>query len=158
MIVRASVIVCEHLACVVHLSDFCVRSPTITCQPGFIDNKDFLSPGWGQDNGGSASTYLKQSKVPVYTHQECRQKHWVSEKDNICLGGRGSSACFGDSGGPLVCEESGRWVLRGASSYVTGKNCPVDKYSVYARVSSYINWINGYIGGGGGGGAGGGGT
>ena len=93
------------------------------------------------DNGGSASTYLKQSKVPVYTHEECTKKIWVSKKDNICLGGSGSSACFGDSGGPLVCEESGKWVLRGASSYVTGKNCPVHKYSVYARVSSYIDWI-----------------
>ena len=64
----------------------------------------------------------------------------------ICLGGAGSSACMGDSGGPLVCEENGRWFLRGAASFVKNKQCPKNNYSVYARVSSYIDWISDKIG------------
>lgn len=45
------------------------------------------------------------------------------------------------SGGLLVCEENGRWVLRGVAFW-TGDKCKTDNYSMYARVSYYINWIN----------------
>ena len=84
---------------------------------------------------------LQQAKVPVISHQQCSKRHTVHERDMICIGGAGSSLCLGDSGGPLVCEEEGLWVLRGAASFVWGADCPVDKYSVYARVSSQIDWI-----------------
>ena len=66
----------------------------------------------------------------------------MDESSMVCVGGKGSSVCNGDSGGPLSCMEGGRWVLRGAASWVTSKTCPGHTYSVYARVSSYINWIN----------------
>ena len=66
----------------------------------------------------------------------------MDESSMVCVGGKGSSVCNGDSGGPLSCMEGGRWVLRGAASWVTRKTCPGHTYSVYARVSSYINWIN----------------
>ena len=62
----------------------------------------------------------------------------------ICVGGVGHASCQGDSGGPLVCEEGGRWVLRGATSWGvsgTGIRCPTHLPSVYARVSHYVNWI-----------------
>ena len=63
----------------------------------------------------------------------------------VCVGGKGSSVCNGDSGGPLSCLEDGHWVVRGAASWVTSRTCPGNTYSVYSRVSSYVNWINGYI-------------
>lgn len=59
----------------------------------------------------------------------------------VCAGAAGSSVCNGDSGGPLVCEENGKWVLRGVTSWVTSRACPVITYSVYARVGSYVNWV-----------------
>lgn len=69
----------------------------------------------------------------------------MHESSMVCVGGRGSSVCNGDSGGPLSCMEGGKWVVRGAASWVTSRSCPGNTYSVYARVSSYVNWINGFI-------------
>lgn len=46
----------------------------------------------------------------------------------------------GDSGGPFVCNEGGRWVLRGAVSWGHGK-CRTDHYTVFARVSNFVDWI-----------------
>ena len=63
----------------------------------------------------------------------------------ICVGGEGTSTCNGDSGGPLSCLEGGKWVVRGATSWGTSLTCPGYTYSVFARVSSYVNWINGYV-------------
>ena len=69
----------------------------------------------------------------------------MDESSMVCVGGEGSSVCNGDSGGPLSCMEGGKWVVRGAASWVTSRTCPGSTYSVYARVSSYVNWINSYI-------------
>ena len=115
--------------------------------------------GWGRNNGANNAlpTYLQQSQVPVVAHSTCTRTNgnFVHESSMVCAGARGSSACNGDSGGPLVCQEGGRWVLRGAASWVTSKQCLTSKYSVYARISSFINWINSKTAGGGGGGGGG---
>lgn len=52
----------------------------------------------------------------------------------------------GDSGGPLNCLEGNSWVVRGVVSW--GEvGCPTDFYTVFARVSSYIDWINQNISG-----------
>ena len=47
----------------------------------------------------------------------------------------------GDSGGPFVCNEGGSFVLRGAVSW-GHSSCRTDHYTVFARVSSFIGWIN----------------
>ncbi|XP_031574388.1 chymotrypsinogen A-like [Actinia tenebrosa] len=102
--------------------------------------------GWGRYSGShnAGSPKLKQTFVPIAEHQKCRTVNGASVKEDmmVCAGGTGTSVCNGDSGGPLSCEENGRWVLRGAASWVTDRSCPGDTYSVYARVSSYIDWIN----------------
>ena len=110
----------------------------------------FLLPGWGRidpNNLSLYSDYLKQALVPVVSYNQCRNINGaiVHESSMVCVGGVGSSVCSGDSGGPLSCLEGGRWVVRGAASWVTSRTCPGDTYSVYARVSSYVNWINGYV-------------
>ena len=106
--------------------------------------------GWGRISGqtNQLASQLQQSKVPVVDHATCTRKNGgVHETSMVCAGGAGSSACNGDSGGPLVCQEEGRWVLRGAASWVTAKTCPGHTYSVYARISSFVNWINQQAGG-----------
>lgn len=105
--------------------------------------------GWGRydPNHNTGSPKLKQTYVPIADHQTCRKVNGgsVREKQMVCAGGKGTSVCNGDSGGPLSCEENGRWVLRGAASWVTDRKCPGDTYSVYARVSEYIDWIYKHI-------------
>jgi secreted trypsin-like serine protease len=59
----------------------------------------------------------------------------------ICAGGQGKGGCQGDSGGPFVCNEGGKYVLRGAVSWGHSQ-CRTDHYTVFARISSFIGWIN----------------
>lgn len=64
----------------------------------------------------------------------------------ICAGYGGHSnisGCHGDSGGPLVCqnEETGRWTLRGTVSWGDHYCKGGPTYSVFVRISSYIDWI-----------------
>ena len=105
--------------------------------------------GWGRikSNTNDLAPRLKQASAPVASHSECLRKNGgsVDESSMICVGGKGSSVCNGDSGGPLSCLEGGRWVVRGAASWVTSRTCPGHTYSVYSRVSSYVNWIDGYV-------------
>ena len=69
----------------------------------------------------------------------------MHESSMVCVGGEGSRTCEGDSGGPLSCLEGDKWVVRGVTSWGTSRTCPGNTYSVLARVSSYVNWINGYV-------------
>ena len=59
----------------------------------------------------------------------------------VCAGGQGKGGCQGDSGGPLACWENGQWVLRGVASFVMGRRCSVRHYTVFARVSSFVDWM-----------------
>ena len=52
----------------------------------------------------------------------------------------------GDSGGSFVCKERGRYVLRGIVSWGRA-NCRTDHFTVFARVSNFIDWINDKISG-----------
>ena len=68
----------------------------------------------------------------------------VDEASMVCAGSgiaNQAGGCQGDSGGPLVCEENGKWVLRGAVSWGNAM-CKTNYYTVFARVSSFIDWIN----------------
>ena len=58
-----------------------------------------------------------------------------------------SGGCNGDSGGPLVCEQAGTWFLHGAVSFGR-RNCPTTHYTVFARVTSYKQWIEDKMGSG----------
>ena len=84
--------------------------------------------------------------MPVASHSDCSRKNGylvpVHEQSMICAGGQGKGGgCQGDSGGPFVCNEGGKWVLRGAVSW-GHRMCRTDHYTVFARVSSFIGWIN----------------
>lgn len=105
--------------------------------------------GWGRTvGGGAAADVLQQAELPVVAHSNCAQRNSalapVDESTMVCAGsGIAGQAvgCQGDSGGLFVCEENGKWVLRGAVSWGSGM-CQTNYYTVFARVSSFIDWIN----------------
>merc|ERR1712113_759728 len=76
--------------------------------------------------------------------------------DEICAGlpdrdGDGNTdggvdACQGDSGGPLICEQQGRAILAGLTSWGAG-GCAKNGYpGIYGDISFYINWIRKVVG------------
>ncbi|XP_031573889.1 chymotrypsin-like protease CTRL-1 [Actinia tenebrosa] len=114
--------------------------------------------GWGATRGGgSAPDILQQAVLPIASHDNCKRKYGsVNSVSHLCAGearAGASGGCNGDSGGPLVCEDGGSWFLHGAVSFGL-RNCPTTHYTVFARVSSFVDWIeqNSGIGAGGGGG------
>ncbi len=79
----------------------------------------------------------------------CRRVYWRGYRANsqICTSGpqigygQNASSCFGDSGGPLVADLPGGRYLVGVVSF-GGNRCGDPRApSVYARVSSEIDWI-----------------
>lgn len=102
--------------------------------------------GWGSTYyQGSTTRNLNHVGVPVQTNAQCDRAYGNEEiyDSNICAGEEngGKDSCQGDSGGPLQCKVDGKWKLVGVVSW--GYGCGEPGYpGVYARVSSYLNWIN----------------
>ncbi|VVC92730.1 unnamed protein product [Leptidea sinapis] len=70
----------------------------------------------------------------------------VLQNSNICTSGRGgASTCRGDSGGPLVAEVAKRPILIGIVSFGITFGCEIGYPAAYARVTSFLDFINGEI-------------
>ncbi|KRT85575.1 Trypsin, partial [Oryctes borbonicus] len=98
--------------------------------------------GWGRTatNSGIPNN-LQQLNTQTLTHAQCQQS-WggsVSTLQICAFIGSGRGACNGDSGGPLY-QSSNRAQL-GVVSFGRAGGCAIGWPDVYARVSSYINWI-----------------
>ncbi|XP_053612464.1 brachyurin-like [Plodia interpunctella] len=67
----------------------------------------------------------------------------ISPNSNICTSGYGGvGICQGDSGGPLTIISGGQDVVVGVSSFVARDGCQLGFPSVFASVSSFIDWIH----------------
>ncbi|XP_068755384.1 chymotrypsinogen A-like isoform X1 [Montipora capricornis] len=101
--------------------------------------------GWGRTvGGGNAANILQEALLPVAGINACSRLYGSSVDDRtmLCAGGEGiAGGCQANSGGSFVCEENGRFVLRGVVSW-GHRDCRTDHFTVFARVSSFINWIN----------------
>ena len=52
----------------------------------------------------------------------------------------GGDVCQGDSGGPLICDDDGKPVVYGVTSWAVG--CAKTGYpNIYAKVASHLDWI-----------------
>lgn len=121
--------------------------------------QQFLTPGtmatitgWGDTipGTGNGSAVLKQVTLPIVSDAACRDAGYPSITSRMfCAGGLpqgGQDTCQGDSGGPLVVQGPSGWVQAGVVSFGSGCAEP-GVPGVYARVSSYIDWIDGHISG-----------
>jgi len=109
--------------------------------------------GWGALKEGSYSlpSLLQKVSVPLVSTETCNSKEaydgGIKEDTMLCAGLKegGKDSCQGDSGGPLVVvDEKGQHVLVGVVSW--GEGCArANKYGVYSKVSSVIDWIKGKV-------------
>jgi len=108
--------------------------------------------GWGKTKSdGESSTILMEAELPTVTNGKCRKQNskWGGTeitKNMLCAGqepGTKMSGCHGDSGGPYVCTNNGRkWTLTGAVSWGSARCDRSEKYTVFARVSEFRDWID----------------
>lgn len=87
---------------------------------------------------------LQTLQTRILTNQDCRDGHpdyseYIFDNKICTLTQVGQGICMGDSGGPLVV---GNYVV-GIPSWVVP--CAQGIPDVYARVSSFGDWINGYV-------------
>lgn len=104
--------------------------------------------GWGYTREGAEQPQVLQvADVAIIGPQACRNLRYSAlsiTDDMICAGfvEGGVDTCAGDSGGPLVVRDGlGGYRLAGITSW--GNDCALAGYpGVYARVSSFIDWIS----------------
>ncbi|XP_042360495.1 trypsin I-P1-like [Plectropomus leopardus] len=106
--------------------------------------------GWGTINSdGTLIPFpqtLQEVSVPVVSNAQCSTSYSDITDNMLCAGldEGGKDSCQGDSGGPLVVKNGTKWLLVGVVSF--GIGCAEPGFpGVYARVSSYQNWINSQI-------------
>eukprot|EP00795_Rhopilema_esculentum_P012491 gene12491-3174_t len=115
-----------------------------------IGQKCYIT-GWGRTKyTGSSSNVLMEAEMPVVTNEVCKAQNSHRGGLNItskmlCAGnkpGTPQSGCYGDSGGPYVCTEDGEhWTLTGVVSWGSSICDRAKRYTVFARVSEFVTWI-----------------
>jgi len=104
--------------------------------------------GWGQiSETGPATNELRESTMPVVGHDQCNSAYngEIVEDAMVCAGTTSGDkdSCYGDSGGPLFVKRGPTYVQAGVVSF--GEECGLANVpGVYARVSSYHDWISAY--------------
>lgn len=114
-----------------------------------VGSKCIIS-GWGKQYvSGDTVDILQELEVPIVGYKVCNARNiytgrTVTEK-MMCSGYndgyRYSSGCHGDSGGPLSCETGKVWKVFGVVSWGSPQCNGLDRYTVYTKVSSYLQWI-----------------
>jgi len=105
--------------------------------------------GWGltRESGYDTSSVLMQVGIPAMSHSMCSRQYasqGISIDSSAMLCGGypqgGKDSCQGDSGGPFVFKGSKGYTLHGVVSF--GIGCArAGSPGVYARVTSYLPWI-----------------
>ncbi|KAI0221267.1 Trypsin-2 [Lamellibrachia satsuma] len=86
-------------------------------------------------------------RAPIIATQTCNGTGWWNNQITdamICAGYQDGTrnACGGDSGGPLVCQSvGGVWTLHGITSRGSHDCTSKSRPSIYARVTTFLAWI-----------------
>lgn len=115
-----------------------------------IVDESAIVAGWGvTEEGGDSSSLLREVALPIVSHSQCLPFYadTLQLEANVCAGGRaagGRDSCQGDSGGPLFVVRDDIFVQAGIVSY--GEGCARPGIpGVYTRVSSYTDWVAGFV-------------
>jgi len=109
-----------------------------------------LVSGWGvfSDSQGVISDVLRYVYNNIMAHANCAFLFFpIITNSMICLDGEnGRGACNGDSGGPMVIRTAGGETLQvGIVSFGFTSSCELSLPSIFARTTSYINWLEANI-------------
>lgn len=93
------------------------------------------------------NTVVRHIFLQTIPLNSCRAKYGTIVLDsNICTSGTGGvGICQGDSGGPLTINVQGEDILIGISSFVAYDGCELGFPSVFARVTSFLGWIERFL-------------
>ncbi|XP_047106454.1 brachyurin-like [Schistocerca piceifrons] len=138
---------------VVHLSEMVTLTDTIkTVRLASQVDKTYnywtaTLSGWGKvsDESQTVSPTLMYVDLVVIRNEDCEEAFpGAISIDHICTrGATNESPCNGDSGGPLVVlEEDGEITQVGVVSFGSDYGCSLGYPGAYARVTTYIDWIN----------------
>lgn len=121
----------------------------------YAPGKAAVVTGYGATSpfGADRSDVLLQAALPLIGDADCAAVYDNLVDDrHVCAGQPGSEAdpgpdtCQGDSGGPLWTErEDGTQVVIGITSF--GSLCGIDAPGVYTELITYLQWVQGLIGG-----------
>lgn len=110
----------------------------------FVGSQSITS-GWGKssDLTSSISSELRWVQSEIISNVVCRMYFGTAiQGTNICASGSGGrSSCSGDSGGPLTSGYGTAKQQIGIVSFGSGYGCSNGFPHVYARVTSYLDWI-----------------
>merc|ERR1711992_7874 len=115
----------------------------------FSEERCFTS-GWGTlSSGGSSPNELMWVRVPAISNSDCSSAYGSTITDSMICAGYpgvgGKDACQGDSGGPFVCNDGGKAVVAGTTSW--GYGCAMANYpGVYSRTTTVLDWIKSSMG------------
>lgn len=130
-----------------------IELATVADGPDYAPGTLALVSGWGTlSPGGSSPTILQSVNVPIVSNAVAAAAYGSGNvtADQIAAGDTnngGEDACQGDSGGPLIVNTASGPLLVGIVSW--GQSCALAAYpGMYARVSSFVDWVDGELGGG----------
>uniref|UniRef100_A0A2A4JJQ3 Peptidase S1 domain-containing protein n=1 Tax=Heliothis virescens TaxID=7102 RepID=A0A2A4JJQ3_HELVI len=109
-----------------------------------------VAAGFGRtsDQQQAASTIVSHVNLQVISVAQC-QAVFGNEfviSSTLCTNGAGGvGVCGGDSGGPLVLNRNGVPTLIGVSSFVARAGCQLGHPSAFARVTSFMSFIQQYL-------------
>ncbi|EDW51340.1 GM21214 [Drosophila sechellia] len=126
--------------------------PTCIWTQKEVANTLVTAIGYGQTSfAGLSSAQLLKVPLKSVSNEEC-QPHY--QKDQLAQGVLGTQMCAGDitgerdtcqgdSGGPLLMQDGLLGYVVGITSL--GQGCASGPPSVYTRVSSFVDWIEGIV-------------
>lgn len=126
-------------------------APITLAQPtvGTLEGETVVASGYGRtSNTGGTSPELMRVDLVGISNAECQMAYGdIIMNSTLCAswnmegGQSGQSTCQGDSGGPLSYNSTDGTVLVGVVSFVSSRGCDSGAPSGYARVSSFLDWI-----------------